>query len=223
MTAVYDKVPSGWVVKIASTVAENGKPFEPGQIILVNKANGTLKTERLGKIVSVGRKYTVAEIDRSQPIAKPASVVPESSEESDPFLGLGPVDEHLMVLLWQMEAIVEQDKANDEATSYVLSHRPVRKPVTEFGIYRTNGQVYKVQPSRTSGYLYAMKLTQVGDGWKFVYESGAIKNISAANKMTLEEAKQFGKQFGVCCQCGALLTDPVSVARGIGPICAEKF
>lgn len=33
----------------------------------------------------------------------------------------------------------------------------------------------------------------------------------------------FGKQFGRCSICARLLTDPESVAAGIGPICREKF
>lgn len=33
----------------------------------------------------------------------------------------------------------------------------------------------------------------------------------------------YGLKYGVCSCCGRELTDPVSVANGIGPICAEKF
>lgn len=33
----------------------------------------------------------------------------------------------------------------------------------------------------------------------------------------------FGKKFGKCSACGRDLTDAVSVANGIGPICAERF
>jgi len=33
------------------------------------------------------------------------------------------------------------------------------------------------------------------------------------------EAGALGKQFGFCVRCGATLTDPVSVADGIGPVC----
>ena len=31
-----------------------------------------------------------------------------------------------------------------------------------------------------------------------------------------------GKRLGKCCMCGRDLSDQASVARGIGPICAEK-
>lgn len=33
----------------------------------------------------------------------------------------------------------------------------------------------------------------------------------------------FGKLTGTCCICGRLLTNEVSVERGIGPICADKY
>lgn len=36
-------------------------------------------------------------------------------------------------------------------------------------------------------------------------------------------AKVYGKETGTCCCCGAELTDPVSIANGIGPICAGNY
>jgi hypothetical protein len=36
-------------------------------------------------------------------------------------------------------------------------------------------------------------------------------------------ATAYGKQFGVCAVCGRDLSDEESVARGIGPVCAEKY
>ena len=36
-------------------------------------------------------------------------------------------------------------------------------------------------------------------------------------------AIKYGKLPGRCCSCGLDLTDPQSIAAGIGPICARKF
>jgi DNA-directed RNA polymerase subunit RPC12/RpoP len=36
-------------------------------------------------------------------------------------------------------------------------------------------------------------------------------------------AVAYGRQTGVCSCCGRTLTDPVSIALGIGPICAERW
>jgi hypothetical protein len=39
----------------------------------------------------------------------------------------------------------------------------------------------------------------------------------------LAAAMKYGKLSGRCCSCGRDLTDPNSIAMGIGPVCAEKF
>lgn len=36
-------------------------------------------------------------------------------------------------------------------------------------------------------------------------------------------AVEYGHRTGSCCVCGRTLTDPESVAAGIGPVCASKF
>lgn len=103
---------------------------------------------------------------------------------------------------------------------------PDHGQVTEDGMYQNpnNGEIYKVQIAKQgSGHLYAKKLTQVGDDWAFEYVSGLIRSIRADWKMTLEQAKKFGQLYGVCCRCGAALTDEDSIEAGIGPICAGKF
>lgn len=92
----------------------------------------------------------------------------------------------------------------------------VRPTVTE-GIYFKGGQVYRVKPSAT-GNLYAKVLV----GNRFEYAQGAVRTLTLDDKMSLEQAEAFGLQFGVCVVCGAELSDPVSVARGIGPVCARK-
>ncbi|HEY2245689.1 MAG TPA: DUF6011 domain-containing protein [Xanthobacteraceae bacterium] len=38
-----------------------------------------------------------------------------------------------------------------------------------------------------------------------------------------QAAVAFGKAWGICTVCGRTLTDDQSIARGIGPICAENF
>jgi len=36
-------------------------------------------------------------------------------------------------------------------------------------------------------------------------------------------ARLYGKRTGICCCCGKELSDPVSVANGIGPVCATRW
>jgi hypothetical protein len=94
--------------------------------------------------------------------------------------------------------------------------------ITEVGVYKTpDSTIYRVQASRESGRLYAKRLDI--DTVKFEYEAGAMKNLRPEFKMTLEEAQAFGIATGICCVCAAPLTDPRSVAIGIGPVCARGF
>jgi hypothetical protein len=104
-----------------------------------------------------------------------------------------------------------------------VAAKPVRELPTE-GMYRTeDGTIYKVQVAHHgTGKLYAKKLVQEGDAWRFEYERGAIYRLTASDKMTLEEAKAFGALYGTCCVCGRTLTDEESIAAGIGPVCAGK-
>lgn len=90
----------------------------------------------------------------------------------------------------------------------------------EAGIYLFNGVVHKVQKAvHGSGNLYA-KVLQDG---AFVYAPGAIRSLLPEHRMTLEQAKEYGQLYGVCCNCGATLTDEKSIEAGIGPVCARKF
>lgn len=88
------------------------------------------------------------------------------------------------------------------------------------GMYMRDGVVYKVQIAKQgSGRLYAKRLTEHG----FEYAPGAIRDLRPEHKMTLEQAKEYGRLYGTCCSCGRDLTDEESIANGIGPICAKKF
>jgi hypothetical protein len=91
----------------------------------------------------------------------------------------------------------------------------------EVGMYRlSNGDIYRVQRSRESGRLYAKKLDWANNS--FVFESGAMRLLTADDRMTLDEAKAWGVETGICCVCSAFLTDPRSVEAGIGPVCARR-
>jgi hypothetical protein len=95
-----------------------------------------------------------------------------------------------------------------------------RTPVTEDGIYLLDGQVFKVQRAvHGSGRLYAKTLV---DG-RWEYAPGAMRALAAQDKMTLEQAKQYGRLYGTCCVCGRTLTNEESISAGIGPVCATKF
>jgi hypothetical protein len=79
-----------------------------------------------------------------------------------------------------------------------------------------------------------MVFVKAGDKKLGAIKAGAFKRrfeCSDAETAAVIEACQdpakaavaFGKAWGICTVCGRTLTDDQSIARGIGPICAEKY
>lgn len=101
--------------------------------------------------------------------------------------------------------------------------RPERKvnadKVTEVGFYLHDEVVYKVVASKTSGRLYAKKVTARG----FEYDGGAIFKLAASEKMTAEEVRVWSRTTGICANCSAELSDPVSVEIGLGTHCGPAI
>lgn len=99
-------------------------------------------------------------------------------------------------------------------------------PDLPVGMYRTgDGTIYRIHESRESGRHYAKRMEWdmlMEDKPRFVYDRGAIMRLTLDDRMTLSEAKAWGVETGFCCVCGAFLTDPKSVAEGIGPVCARN-
>lgn len=94
------------------------------------------------------------------------------------------------------------------------------------GMYRTgDGTMYRVQRSRESGRLYAKRMDWDLTTGKphFEYDKGAIYALTSADRMSVEDARAWGVETGICCVCGAFLTDAKSVERGIGPICEGRI
>jgi hypothetical protein len=91
------------------------------------------------------------------------------------------------------------------------------------GIYeRPDGVIVKVQIAKQgSGNLYGKRLN-IETG-KFEYAQGIMRTLKAEYRMSLEKAQEYGRLYGICIVCGRDLTDEESIARGIGPICADKF
>lgn len=49
-----------------------------------------------------------------------------------------------------------------------------------------------------------------------------LKGISPADRLTVHDAIEFGKLYGTCAICGRTLTNELSIAIGIGPICGGR-
>ena len=87
------------------------------------------------------------------------------------------------------------------------------------GFYRLGDDIVRIVISK-SGNWYAQLGVKVPGRkslkWDYL---GKRIDMREAQQMSEAEAGQF---YGYCMLCGALLEDPESIARGIGPICATK-
>lgn len=91
------------------------------------------------------------------------------------------------------------------------------------GIHLESDTVFKVQVAvHGSGKKYAKALNVHTGEWEYMGR-GPLSRLSESTLMTLEQAKEFGHVYGMCCRCGRTLTDEGSIAAGIGPVCASKF
>lgn len=125
-------------------------------------------------------------------------------------------------------ATIPFDQVNDILAMLKALPTPAPMAVTVTGeraeivsgmVYRVGDDVYRVQKSRQSGNLYALKL--VGDD--FEYAAGAIRLVEREGiQVGKDERAAYGKRTGRCMDCGRKLTVKLSVERGIGPICWNK-
>jgi hypothetical protein len=108
-----------------------------------------------------------------------------------------------------------QDMANDLADTY--ANREPEGP----GAFRSpvTGTLYRIRTNKTTGRPYAL-VARPG-ATTFVYDWKAIREVSEGMRLTLEEALKYSAQFSECIICGRALTDPNSVAKGIGPVCIK--
>jgi hypothetical protein len=85
---------------------------------------------------------------------------------------------------------------------------------------------YLCGPSNTSDYRYFAGLfgTRVYAKYgNYTRQLAALKVLMSADKETTTAfGKAYAQESGNCYVCGRLLTDPVSIEDGIGPICAGR-
>lgn len=104
-------------------------------------------------------------------------------------------------------------------------------PITP-GIYEKDGVVYRIKEARESGNLYATVLVEIGGqrvteagtfiNAEYQYAPGAIRTLTAADRMNAEQAEALTVRYGMCVVCARHLKDAKSVQRGMGPVCAGR-
>lgn len=92
----------------------------------------------------------------------------------------------------------------------------------EAGMYADGDDIFRVKISK-SGNWYAQRAIKPmpGSGRKSLDWEYLGKRVNLANARQLSEAEA-GKYLGYCIRCNAELTDPESIERGMGPICATR-
>jgi hypothetical protein len=88
------------------------------------------------------------------------------------------------------------------------------------GMYKLDERIFKVYLNQANTTLLVKEL--IDTSFEYV-GSAQYKLPKGAVRMTLDEAKHYGKLTGTCCVCSRKLTDENSMANGIGPICEGKF
>lgn len=125
---------------------------------------------------------------------------------------------------WKAEIAAKTDPDNSNMAK-PRAGLPGPRPELTDGMYKTDAGIFKViHGVNGSGRQYAKLLVVDEDGKtvRFTYALGAIRKLTEADAMSLEDAKAFGALYGVCCVCGRTLTDEESIAAGIGPVCVGK-
>ncbi len=87
------------------------------------------------------------------------------------------------------------------------------------GMYRVGEDIFKVYRTRETDQLVTKQLVE----GHFEYTGKKpLRFIKARHRMSLDEAKAYGKVTGTCCVCSRKLTKESSIQAGIGPVCAGK-
>lgn len=119
--------------------------------------------------------------------------------------------------------IAERDRARQAAkTKREQAEQKMAPTGISEGFYKVgDGNIFQVVQARHGSHLLAKILDR--ETGKFEYAGAAKRFVKADQRMTLEEAQEYGKQTGICMVCGRTLRRKESVEAGIGPVCARRF
>lgn len=133
---------------------------------------------------------------------------------------------------WASQEFTNYREDSKQASGLItwLFGRPRKNPeqgnttrfTPESGVYRLDDTIYRVRISR-AGHWYAERCDKPvpGSGRKSLSWEYIGKRIDLSGAVSLDDAEA-GKYLGYCIRCGAELTVPESLARGMGPVCANK-
>lgn len=114
-----------------------------------------------------------------------------------------------------IEWLLAQPKVEKPKSSYIDPPEGMHIGSDGVGIFK----VYKTR----NGHIVAAELKETGLGsYGFEYQGKrGLAGLSDETRMPAEEAKKFGKTYGICVRCAKSLTDERSVFAGYGKWCAD--
>lgn len=87
------------------------------------------------------------------------------------------------------------------------------------GMYKVGDNIFKVYRTRESDILVTKQL--IDEHFEYTGKK-PLSFITAEHRMSLDEAKAYGKVTNTCCVCARKLTNETSIANGIGPVCEGR-
>jgi hypothetical protein len=131
---------------------------------------------------------------------------------------------------WTVELIKQNRAAKAQTDPFTVVGETVVEVVEaepfkfeDAQLHEVGGNIFKINISKSSGHPYAMSLDSMPQEkakptWS--YAPGAINELGAGTLMSTERRAEIGRIMVHCLDCGARLTHPISVKRGIGPVCS---
>lgn len=117
-------------------------------------------------------------------------------------------------------------RAGGRSTGYPEPARSIERANVE-GLYRKDGRLYQVVRNQKGTHLYAKLVTfppadSQAKRPALTYAPGIMARLTVDDLVPAEEANDLTKGTGWCV-FGHFLTNPVSIKRGMGPKCWERY
>ena len=140
-------------------------------------------------------------------------------------IGMTPEDADLMISLWHEAGnVLTMGFVSAKIEEWKQAPRRETKQAGP-GYYEYEGDLYVVVENKAKTHTYAKKLIRNGERWEWDYDAakGVATRLAGASPLTEDVAAKWGHLHGRCFKCLKPLTDPESVKRGFGPVCAKAL
>lgn len=120
-------------------------------------------------------------------------------------------------------AIVDNTKA--KLTNSLID---LNLPESRYALPRVDGtgwDFFQVCKSKKTGNMYVIQLIGSPGDWKRKWLAPGIQVLAAKHIAEAPKAAAvaYAKQHGRCAVCDAHLSDPISIAQSMGPVCKKRF